>query len=102
MILDLSRNKSNVCMFTSKTMTKLETNSITNHLGGFFSQSKLRNLWCILLVAGIGIDTVSDPERYNRTGGLVIKLGEGPGSPSRKNLRQPTTLNGVPPCFLDC
>ena len=53
-----------------------------------------------LLVAIIGIDTVSGPERYKRTpvlpGGLVIKLGEGPGRQSRKNLRH--NDNGVAHC----
>ena len=48
-------------------------------------------LWSVLLVAGMGIDTVSGPERYKRTpvlpGGLVVKLGEGPGRPSQKNRR---------------
>ena len=45
-------------------------------------------LGSILLVAGIGIDTVSGPERYKRTPvlprGLVVELGEAPGSPSQK------------------
>ena len=48
-------------------------------------------LWGILLVSGIGIHTGSTPEKCKRTpvlpGGLVIKPGEGPGRPIRKNVR---------------
>ena len=54
------------------------------------------NRCCILLVCGIGIYTVSGPEKYKRTPGLrhlvlpggLIKLSEGPGRQSEESTSQ--------------